>query len=108
MISNGSLWRPSPRRNSVMRPCGVIRPIAGRAPSSVNHRFPSAPAAIVKGTLPRASPRRYSVILPWRPTRPIAQWPSTMQLTSSNHTAPSGPVVSPNRETCDRGPSTPR
>ena len=41
---------------SVICPDGVIRPIAGVAPASVNHRLPSGPAAIPTGSAPGFRP----------------------------------------------------
>ena len=57
MIANGVVSGLRPRENSVIEPDGLTRPIAGRLPSSVNHRLPSGPSAIWNGTLPAFSPR---------------------------------------------------
>ena len=49
--------------NVVISPDGPIRPIAPVVPSSVNHRFPSGPAAIPPKLLPAGSPFENSVIV---------------------------------------------
>ena len=69
-----------------MCPDGVIRPIAFVVPSSVNHRFPSAPGAIPAGSLPGFRPAENSVICPDGVIRPIA----FVSPSSVNHMSPSG------------------
>ena len=53
-IPHGRLFALSPASSSVTSPAGVIRPILPLA--SVNHRFPSGPAAIDSGKLSSLSP----------------------------------------------------
>jgi hypothetical protein len=77
-IPNGTLPRARPRLNSMMRPRGVIRPIAGCLPWSVNHTSPAGVAVSVAGTLPGCRPRSNVVMLPWGLRRPIAQRPRPM------------------------------
>ena len=55
-------FRPAP--NSLNAPPGVTRPIALGLPSSVNHRLPSAPAAMKYGQLPAFRPALNSLIAP--------------------------------------------
>ena len=66
---------------------GLIRPIF-LPMNSVNHRFPSGPAAIAVGLVP-VSPL-YSVTTPAGVIRPIL-----LALASVNHRFPSGPARSP-------------
>ncbi len=78
-------------------PLGVIRPIAGVLPSSVNQRLPSGPAVTVNGTLPGFSPRLKTVSRPLGVSRRIEHLPSPIQPRSANQRLPSGPGASPNR-----------
>src|SRR3989440_11517178 len=68
----------------VIDPCGVILPIC-RVPSSVNHTFPSGPAAVPKGSL-LACGSEYSLRLPPGLIRAMALLPA-----SGNQSAPSAP-----------------
>ncbi len=87
MIFKGLLSEFSPEENSVIAPLGVIRPIAGVVPSSVNHRAPSGPPVMLRGLLSGFSPAVNSVMVPLCVIRPIALVaPSTV-----NHRLPSAP-----------------
>ena len=68
-------------------PAGVIRPIAGWVPASVNHMLPSGPRAIPPSWASLSSPALNSVIVPAGVIRPIAGWVPA----SVNHMFPSGP-----------------
>ncbi len=68
-----------------------IRPIALVVPSSVNHRLPSAPAAMPDGLLPEFSPVENSLIVPLGVIRPIA----LVVPRSVNHRLPSAPAAMP-------------
>ena len=73
----------------MIAPAGVIRPMALVVPASVNHRFPSGPAAMPSGMLPGFRPLENSVIAPAGVMRPMAlvvPW-------SANHRFPSGPAA---------------
>ena len=74
-----------------------IRPTAGVVvESSVNHRLPSAPAAISTGMLPLVKPLENSVIAPAGVIRPIAGVAGVAGVPGSvNHTFPSGPAAIP-------------
>lgn len=67
---NGELPAFSPAVNSVIAPLVVTRPMAPPGTRSVNHRFPSGPAASVPGAWPAGSVN--SVIVPVVVIRPIA------------------------------------
>ena len=90
-------WRRTgcdPGANSVTAPVGVIRPI--RLPvDSVNHRFPSGPAAIMLRPAPAVMPIENSVTTPAGVMRPIR-----FPVDSVNHILPSGPAGDAER----RGP----
>src|SRR5262249_1957962 len=71
------------KENSVILPLGVMRPMV--LPASVNHRFPSGPAAISPEP-DRTVGKANVVITPSGVTRPIVS-------AASYHKLPSGPVV---------------
>src|SRR5579885_410140 len=79
---------PSGRRNSVILPAGVMRPI-WLPLDSVNQRLPSGPAAIPQGWVLGVG-RGNSVILPVGVMRPIWLPPNSV-----NQRLPSGPAVIP-------------
>ena len=69
----------------MITPAVVIRPTLEPLPFSVNHRFPSAPAATLNGEAPAVGIVN-SVNTPAIVTRPIS-----LPLDSTNHMSPSGP-----------------
>ncbi len=71
-----------------MAPDGVISPMAGVRPESVNQRFPFGPATISFGKLPGFRPCVYSVMTPDGVIMPMA---GASELSSVNHKFPSGP-----------------
>ena len=71
----GTLSAPSPSVNSVMIPDGVISPMAGLRPESVNQRFPFGPITISFGKLPGFRPCVYSVMAPDGVILPMAGVP---------------------------------
>ena len=76
-----------PAENSVITPAGVIRPT--RPPrASVNHRLPSAPAAIPAGTESGVMPAENSVTSPSGVIR-ATRFPRV----SVNHRLPSAPAA---------------
>ncbi len=74
------------KRNSVIVPAGVMRPIWSLS-DSVNHRLPSGPAVIPEGKL-AAVGMRNSVIVPAGVMRPMR-----FASDSVNHRFPSGAAV---------------
>jgi hypothetical protein len=82
-----------PAEDSLIAPAGVISPIAGTLPASVNHTLPSGPAAIESGMLAAFSPVVNSVTVPLGVIFPIALTPvAALKMPGSvNHRFRSGP-----------------
>ena len=79
---------PQLSANSVITPAGVMRPIS-LLPYSVNQRFPSGPAVMIRGFSPGVGSWN-SVTVPEGVMRPMALPPGPV---SVNHMFPSGPAV---------------
>src|SRR3954471_22001984 len=89
-IPAGWLLLVSPAVYSVIAPAVVTRPIAPPPACSVNHKTPSAPAAIAWGAALCVGVAN-SVIVPVGVMRPIAWAPAV----SVNQRLPSGPAAMP-------------